>query len=87
MENKKIDRIIEIFRNYNSLTEDMGPTMNTGSTPGSPGLSGSSDPTKMAGFDPVMTFLKRRIKKDGTVDQRKVPDLYKKWTSLININK
>jgi hypothetical protein len=56
MENKKLDRIINIIR------EEM---MTTGSTPGKPGFS-SAAPAKgpTAGFDPVMgKMLKRKKKK------------------------
>ena len=54
MENKKLDRIIDIIR------EEM---MTTGSTPGKPGFSSKADaagPT--AGFDPVMGKMMKRKK-------------------------
>ena len=54
MENKKLDRIINIIR------EEM---MTTGSTPGKPGFSSKADaagPT--AGFDPVMGKMMKRKK-------------------------
>jgi hypothetical protein len=60
MENKKIDKIIEAFRNYRNLKEEGAPIMNTGSSSGKSGFSGSADskgPT--AGFDPVMGIIKR----------------------------
>ena len=55
MENKKLDRIINIIR------EEM---MTTGSTPGKPGFS-SAAPAKgpTAGFDPVMGKMLKRKKK------------------------
>ena len=55
MENKKLDRIINIIR------EEM---MTTGSTPGKPGFS-SAAPAKgpTAGFDPVMGKMRKRKKK------------------------
>ncbi len=55
MENKKLDRIIDIVR------EEM---MTTGSTPGKPGFS-SAAPAKgpTAGFDPVMGKMMKRKKK------------------------
>jgi hypothetical protein len=55
MENKKLDRIIDIIR------EEM---MTTGSTPGKPGFS-SAAPAKgpTAGFDPVMGKMLKRKKK------------------------
>ena len=55
MENKKLDRIINIIR------EEM---MTTGSTPGKPGFS-SAAPAKgpTAGFDPVMGKMMKRKKK------------------------
>ena len=40
MANKKIDKIIEVVRNY--LGEE-APTMSTGSTPGKPGYSEKAD--------------------------------------------
>ena len=54
MENKKLNRIINIVR------EEM---MTTGSTPGKPGFSSKADaagPT--AGFDPVMGKMMKRKK-------------------------
>ena len=55
MENKKLDRIINIIR------EEM---MTTGSTPGKPGFS-SAAPAKgpTSGFDPVMGKMMKRKKK------------------------
>jgi hypothetical protein len=54
MEKKKIDKVIEAFRNYINLKEE---GMVTGSVSGKPGFSGSSDPKgPTAGFDPVMKF-------------------------------
>ncbi len=52
MENRKLDRIINIIR------EEM---MTTGSTPGKPGFS-SAAPAKgpTAGFDPVMGKIRKR---------------------------
>ena len=51
MEKKKIDRVVEAFRNYINLKEEM---MTTQSSPGTPGFSGSSSPVgPTAGFDPV----------------------------------
>ena len=60
MAKKKIDKIIEVVRNY--LGEE-GPTMSTGSTPGKPGFS-SAAPAKgpTAGFDPVMGKMEKRKK-------------------------
>ena len=55
MENKKLNKIIDIVR------EEM---MTTGSTPGKPGFSSKADaagPT--AGFDPVMGKMMKRKKK------------------------
>ena len=55
MDNKKLNRIINIIR------EEM---MTTGSTPGKPGFS-SAAPAKgpTAGFDPVMGKMLKRKKK------------------------
>ena len=60
MAKKKIDRIIEVVRNY--LGEE-GIVMSTGSTPGKPGFS-SAAPAKgpTAGFDPVMGKMEKRKK-------------------------
>ena len=60
MAKKKIDRIIEVVRNY--LGEE-GIVMTTGSTPGKPGFS-SAAPAKgpTAGFDPVMGKKEKRKK-------------------------
>ena len=55
MEKKKIDRIIEVFRNYINLKEE-GMVVGTG------GFTGSANPKgPVAGFDPVIGFT--RIKK------------------------
>jgi hypothetical protein len=73
MEKKKIDRVIEAFRNHISLKEE---GIVTGSSSGSPGFSGSADPKgPTAGFDPLLG----KKKKNGTVDFRRVPSLYRKW--------
>ena len=60
MAKKKIDRIIEVVRNY--LGEE-GIVMTTASTPGKPGFS-SAAPAKgpTAGFDPVMGKMEKRKK-------------------------
>lgn len=61
MEKKKIDRVIEAFRNYTNLKEEGSPTMNTASTAGNPGFSSSANsvgPT--AGFDPLLGFQRRK---------------------------
>ena len=76
MEKKKIDRVIEAFRNYINLKEEGAPTMSTGSAVGKPGFSGAADakgPT--AGFDPILG----KRKKNGTVDFRRIPPSYRKW--------
>jgi hypothetical protein len=73
MENKKIDKVIEAFRNYINLKEE---GMVTGSSSGSPGFSGSADPKgPTAGFDPLLG----KKKKNGTVDFRRIPPSYRKW--------
>ena len=70
MEKKKIDRVIEAFRNYINLKEEM---MSTQSSSGKPGFSASADakgPT--AGFDALMKF-------DGRSKiARRLPPLYRK---------
>ena len=58
MEKKKIDRVIEAFRNYINLKEE-GMVANTPGTSG--GFSGSSNPKgPTAGFDPIMSFQRRK---------------------------
>jgi hypothetical protein len=70
MEKKKIDKVIEAFRNYINLKEE---GMVTGSISGKPGFSGSADPKgPTAGFDPVMKFDGR-----GKI-ARRLPPLYRK---------
>jgi hypothetical protein len=64
---KKIDRIIEAFRNYKNLKEEGmitsvdGPTNKTGPA--------------IANFDPLLG----KKKKDGTVDFRRIKPNYRKW--------
>ena len=73
MEKKKIDRVIEAFRNNKNLKEEM---MTTQSTAGKSGFSGSADSKgPVAGFDPLLG----KKKKDGTVDFRRVKPNYRKW--------
>jgi hypothetical protein len=73
MENKKIDRVIEAFRNYINLREE---GVSTGSVAGAPGFSGAADPKgPSAGFDPLLG----KRKKNGTVDFRRIPPSYRKW--------
>ena len=71
MENKKLDRIIDIVR------EEM---MTTGSTPGKPGFS-SAAPAKgpTAGFDPVMGKMMKR-KRPEIIGKGKFPGLRKRWS-------
>lgn len=55
MENKKIDRVIEAFRNYIRLKEEaITNSVGTG------GYTGSGDPKTKGGFDPVMAAPLRR---------------------------
>ncbi len=74
MEKKKIDRIIEAFRNYRNLKEE-GMVVGTG------GFTSAADPKgPVAGFDPLL----RKKKKNGTVDFRRIPPPYKKWVKSID---
>jgi len=58
MEKKKIDKVIEAFRNYINLKEE---GMVTGSGSGSPGFGSDADPKgPTAGFDPVMGLQRRK---------------------------
>jgi hypothetical protein len=72
MEKKKIDRIIEAFRNYRNLKEDgmvasaVGPTNKTGPA--------------IANFDPLLG----NKKKNGTVDFRRILPPHKKWVKSID---
>ena len=77
MANKKIDKIIEVVRNY--LGEE-APTMSTGSTPGKPGFSNAA-PAKgpTAGFDPVMGKPQKR-KRPQILAKGKLPGLRKRWS-------
>ena len=76
MEKKKIDRVIEAFRNYISLKEEgmgvsaIGPTNKVGDGEKSLGYN------IQTGTPPVF-----KKKKNGTVDFRRVPPLYKKWVN------
>ncbi len=55
MEKKKIDRVIEAFRNYINLKEDGGMVVGNG------GFTGSANPKgPVAGFDPVMGLTRRK---------------------------
>lgn len=61
MEKKKIDRIIEAFRNHIKLKEEgvvsSSPTMSSGTG----GFTSSSNPKgPVAGFDPVLGLRRRK---------------------------
>jgi hypothetical protein len=74
MEKKKIDRIIEAFRNYRNLKEE-GMVVGTG------GFTSAADPKgPVAGFDPLLG----KKKKNGTVDFRRILPPYKKWVKSID---
>lgn len=76
----KADKIINIVRNLKEQMASGG--MTTGSSSGSPGFSGSTDPKgPVAGYDPLMGF-KNKNKKD-IVDFRRVPLGYKKWVKSL----
>ena len=61
MEKKKIDKIIEAFRNYINLKEEM---MTTQSVPGKPGFSSDADDVgPVAGRSPKMFLLGRKFVK------------------------
>lgn len=72
MEQKKIDRIIEIFRNHNHLNEEM---MTTQSSAGKPGFSTDSD-DPVAGRSPKMFLLARKFVKKYA---KGGPGSRKKW--------
>ncbi len=73
MEKKKIDRIIEAFRNYKNLKEEMM----TANPPGKGGgVGGQVDPTGKdgpPGLDPLL------CKKGNTVDFRRIKPNYRRW--------
>jgi hypothetical protein len=80
MEKKKIDKVVEAFRNYINLKEEM---MTTQSSPGKPGFSSDADdqgPT--AGRSPKMFFLARTFAKTyakgGPGSRKKMVRLFKK---------
>jgi len=58
MEKKKIDRVIEAFRNYIHLKEEMMVANAPGTQGGFSGSSDSKGPT--AGFDPTMALVRRK---------------------------
>jgi len=78
MEKKKIDRIIEAFRNYRILKEEM---MTTQSTPGKPGFSADADDKgPVAGRSPKMFFLARKFAKTYS---KGGPGSRKKWLDYL----
>ena len=80
---KKIDKVIEYFRNLKEETSvaSSSPTMSSGNG----GFSGSSEPTgPTAGFDPVSGFRRR---KSGNIDGRSVSKKYKDWMKSLGLLK
>lgn len=75
MEKKKIDRIIEAFRNYKYLKEMM-----VANAPGSQGGFSSSSDSKgpTAGFDPTMKKMKKPQIKLGPGSRKRWLDFLKK---------
>lgn len=75
---EKIDRVINYFRKIN---ED---GMVTGAVPANKVGDGgcTSRGTEIAGYDPVMKFVRRK-----KVDYRKVPNNYKKWVKDLDKKK
>jgi hypothetical protein len=71
---EKIDRVINHFRD---LKEEMvgGAQLSTNRV-GDGGLT--SKGKELAGYDPLMKFMRRK-----TVDYRKVPNNYKKWVKNL----
>jgi hypothetical protein len=71
MEKKKIDRIIEAFRNYRDLKEE-GMVVGTG------GFTAAADSKgPVAGFDPVMGKVQKRFAKGGVGSRKKWLDYLK----------
>jgi hypothetical protein len=78
MENKKIDRVIETFRNYINLKEEM---MTTQGTPGKPGFSADADDRgPVAGRSPKMFLLARKFAKTYA---KGGPGSRKKWLDYL----
>jgi hypothetical protein len=74
MEKKKIDKIIEAFRQYINLKEE-GMIVGTG------GFTSAADSKgPVAGFDPLLG----KKKKNGTVDFRRILPPHKKWVKSID---
>ena len=79
MEKKKIDRVIEAFRNYIDLKEEGGMVANPPSTEG--GFSSDSDPRgPVAGRSPKMFLLARKFAK---VYAKGGPGSRKKWLDFL----
>ena len=74
MEKRKIDKIVEAFRNYINLKEEM---MTTQSSPGKAGFSSDADDLgPVAGRSPKMFFLSRKFSK---VYAKGGPTSRKRW--------
>jgi hypothetical protein len=78
MKKKKIDIVIEAFRNYINLKEEM---MTTQSSPGKPGFSADADDKgPVAGKSPKMVFLARKFVKTYA---KGGPGSRKKWLDYL----
>lgn len=78
MKKKKIDIVIEAFRNYINLKEEM---MTTQSSPGKPGFSADADDKgPVAGRSPKMFFLARKFVKPYA---KGGPGSRKKWLDYL----
>lgn len=78
MKKKKIDIVIEAFRNYINLKEEM---MTTQSSPGKPGFSSDSDDKgPVAGRSPKMFLLARKFAKTYA---KGGPGSRKKWLDYL----
>jgi hypothetical protein len=79
MEKSKIDKVIEAFRHYIQLKEEM-----VANAPGTSGSCGgnadATGKTSIPGFDPVMGFKMTRRR---TPDLRTVPQRHKKWVNSL----
>ncbi len=82
---KKIDKVIEYFRN---LREESGaPTMNTGTSNGSAGFSANADSSgpNAGTTNPLPGLGTFRRKKSGKIDGRSASSKYKKWLKSLGL--
>jgi hypothetical protein len=81
---KKIDKVIEYFRN---LREEGAPTMNTGTPNGSAGFSANADASgpNAGNTDRLPGFGTFKRKGNGKIDGRSASSKYKKWLKSLGL--